>query len=214
MCIYCGTQAASTRDHIPPKCLFPGAREDLLTVPACTHCNNGASHDDEYFRLFLTANENAVHGEILERALAAVGRSLERTEARGLLESIVDSLRQVEVFSREGLYLGDTEGLVIDRERVTRVVERVTRGLYYHETGTPLSPDAEVSVAFTWGFPGVSDEAIAKFAEAAAMLPRLKTLADGQFKYGGLCVPNSRDSGWMMEFYRGIGFMARTGTGT
>ena len=53
-CTYCGGVAGS-RDHIPPKNLFPKPRtNDLISVPSCVGCNKAFSKDDEYLRFVLT----------------------------------------------------------------------------------------------------------------------------------------------------------------
>jgi hypothetical protein len=49
-CAYCGAAADLTRDHVPPRVVFPKPRpKDLITVPACRPCNVSAGPDDEYF---------------------------------------------------------------------------------------------------------------------------------------------------------------------
>src|SRR2546429_3258847 len=54
-CAYCGTAPATTRDHVPPKGTFSAPRpDDLITVPSCTPCNQGASDRDERFRAYLS----------------------------------------------------------------------------------------------------------------------------------------------------------------
>jgi hypothetical protein len=41
-----------TRDHIPPKGIFPTPRSnDLITVPSCASCNRAACESDELFRV-------------------------------------------------------------------------------------------------------------------------------------------------------------------
>lgn len=46
-CLCGGTQAATTRDHIPPKSLFDNShRPHGIVVPACQECNNGSSTAD------------------------------------------------------------------------------------------------------------------------------------------------------------------------
>ena len=55
ICAYCGSPSPTTRDHIPPKGVFPSPRpDDLITVPSCAACNQGASGTDEFFRTFLS----------------------------------------------------------------------------------------------------------------------------------------------------------------
>lgn len=53
-CVMCGREKACSRDHVPPKCIFPDPRPgDLVTVPACTVCNMHRSGLDEQFKVFL-----------------------------------------------------------------------------------------------------------------------------------------------------------------
>jgi hypothetical protein len=57
-CYLCGAPA-TTRDHIPPRGLFPQPRpNNLITVPACRSCNHDRSLDDEYFRDVVAAGSN------------------------------------------------------------------------------------------------------------------------------------------------------------
>lgn len=52
-CFNCGAPS-ETRDHVPPKGVFPAPRpKQLITVPACRKCNNSTKLDDEYFRWFV-----------------------------------------------------------------------------------------------------------------------------------------------------------------
>lgn len=47
-CIYCGNEG-NTRDHVPPKLLFPKPRGPMVTVPACLTCNKCIEKDDVLF---------------------------------------------------------------------------------------------------------------------------------------------------------------------
>lgn len=59
-CYLCGSTENLTRDHIPPKGLFPKPRpSNLYTVPCCYSCNNGAAKEDEYFRVATSSLINA-----------------------------------------------------------------------------------------------------------------------------------------------------------
>ena len=53
-CVYCGSTDDPTRDHVPPRAVFPKPRPtNLVTVPACRACNSSAAADDEYFAAVL-----------------------------------------------------------------------------------------------------------------------------------------------------------------
>jgi hypothetical protein len=52
-CYWCG-EAATSREHVPPKGLFPqGKNNQLITVPSCEKHNEALSDVDEKFRVFV-----------------------------------------------------------------------------------------------------------------------------------------------------------------
>ena len=53
-CVYCGTNVATTKDHVLPECLFlPPLPNNLIRVPACQPCNLKLSQDQDYLRDYL-----------------------------------------------------------------------------------------------------------------------------------------------------------------
>src|SRR5438105_15027083 len=104
-CAYC-PQPATTRDHLPPECMFtPPLRIDLVTVPACKTCNNGASADDEAFRnefsiLSGSFGESANAAERLRISLRSIRRN------RRVRRRLVVGAKPIERYSQGGLYLG------------------------------------------------------------------------------------------------------------
>jgi len=66
---YCCEKAATTKDHIPPKCFFPEKkylsnsnpdyRSQLITVPSCSERNNFRSKDDEYTAAVIAMNSKS-----------------------------------------------------------------------------------------------------------------------------------------------------------
>lgn len=55
-CYLCGSLKDLTKDHIPPKNLFPNPKpSDLITVPCCKKCNEEMSTIDESFRVFVSS---------------------------------------------------------------------------------------------------------------------------------------------------------------
>src|SRR5579883_1467965 len=52
-CYLCGATDSLTKDHVPPKNLFPDPKpKNLITVACCANCNAKFSKDDEAFRLW------------------------------------------------------------------------------------------------------------------------------------------------------------------
>ncbi len=140
-CAYCG-QPATTVDHIPPKRLFtPPLPSNLVTVPACTKCNNGASNDDEVFRnemaiLCGSFRESATAAERLQVSIRALRRN------KKTLRNFVLSAQRVDRYSQGGIYLGPGYAVPIDRAVHQRVNERIVRGLYKHHVGKRLGNTA------------------------------------------------------------------------
>lgn len=55
-CYLCGSTENLTKDHIPPKNLFPSPKPtDLITVWCCRECNEKFSLIDESFRVFTSS---------------------------------------------------------------------------------------------------------------------------------------------------------------
>lgn len=77
VCAYCGEYGPTSRDHVPPKNLFPKPRTaDLITVPACERCHSGSSKDDDYFRAALLTSELLEGDPGAERVINELMRSL------------------------------------------------------------------------------------------------------------------------------------------
>jgi len=86
-CYWCG-KPATTRDHVPPKCLFPeykdinevygkNFRNNLITVPSCKKHNLSKSNDDEYLMACLGARVGN-NGIAFVHAHTKIKRTLER----------------------------------------------------------------------------------------------------------------------------------------
>lgn len=148
VCAYCGKYGPVSRDHIPPKNLFPKPRTaDLITVPACEQCHSGSSKDDDYFRAALLTSELFEGNPEAERSMNELQRSLSERKGRRFLSLLVSSIEKVDVWSPQGsIYLGKKDAFRIDRERINAVLSRIIRGLYFHEMGHPVPQDYKVMV--------------------------------------------------------------------
>ena len=137
-CYHCGAKA-TTREHVPPKCMFPeGFRHNLITVPSCDRHNLAKTKDDEYLRSVLAvAPGNNTHclglldGKILP--------SLDRRPH--LVGTLFPALQPLQV---DGL---ETAMFTLDRERFERSVVAVARGLFFHEYERRIAGEARVA----WG---------------------------------------------------------------
>ncbi|NKB80897.1 MAG: hypothetical protein GKS05_03165 [Nitrospirales bacterium] len=144
-CVYCG-QPVSTQDHVPPKCLFPEPRPSLITVPACYSCNNGLSQDDEYFRTVLVSELRVSEHAEAQKLRPTIKRSLQRPKAQGFRISMLKILKKIPLMTVGGLYYEEGIAMKVDGSRISRVLERVTKGLFYHHFNRPLPTDYSISV--------------------------------------------------------------------
>ncbi|MFC2094957.1 HNH endonuclease [Candidatus Bipolaricaulota bacterium] len=137
-CFICGEPATSV-DHIPPRSFFPKtkdmpsgvaeARKNLITVPACRDHNELYAKDDEVasYVILLTSKANSLGvRQFKQKAMRAISRS------KGLIAAI---FKKIEVYKLpDGTEMPTVQ---FDADRVSRVMERIARGLFYHEFGKP-----------------------------------------------------------------------------
>jgi hypothetical protein len=131
-------QAATTREHIPPRCLFPEKkdasgvdyRKGLLTVPSCDDHNCGKSADDEYLMMVMTGyfQNNAVAQKQIQSKITRAW-----VRAPTVPKSIVKNPAVVR-------YAG-AEYLAFEVEkRFDRSLSWIANGLHFLETGKQASP--------------------------------------------------------------------------
>ncbi len=128
-CYLCGTTENLTREHIPPKCLFPKpvpTNLRLHTVPCCYPCNNSASQDDEYLRLATSLYFNGN-----EKAKKAWARVVESTLPKGRIRDRVSAIRESMKPTVVETPLGeiDASQVHIDAEQINRCLVRITKGI-------------------------------------------------------------------------------------
>jgi hypothetical protein len=133
-----------SRDHIPPRKLFPQPwTDDLITVAACGDCNNQSSADDEYFIWMVTMSAKAVGHEAVKARQQRLSMHASDRRRR-MATNVLKATRRVEVTTPAGLYLGHATGYNVDLVRVNRVLERIVRGLYFVEREVRAPEEAVV----------------------------------------------------------------------
>lgn len=133
LCAYCDASPAVTRDHVVPKCLFSRPYPpNLVTVPACLECNRDKAIDDDFLRDYLTVDfagsESPIASEIFETKMR---RSVSRNSSE-LGREILRNARMRPFYTKGGVYLGEFAQADIPEDRVTRVLGRLIRGLFFH----------------------------------------------------------------------------------
>lgn len=214
-CVYCGSKSNLTRDHIPPRALFgKPPPNNLITVPACKECNSGASKDDEYFVSRLALRDEAYQNSDARDAMMRFVRSLEKPKQMGLRRAFTKSLFEVPQFTTSGLYIGKRGGVNVDLVRLSRVADRIVRGLYFHETKSRLPRDCKVTA---WAEDGLIDvpSDVVESLKQTIVLPLLrqpeKAVGRGTFEYRYLFARDEpKASGWLLSFYGCTVFLCLT----
>ena len=215
-CVYCGRLAVLTADHIPPKALCSKPRPaDLIVVPACELCNGGASKDDEYFKTVMVLKDLAGSHPEAASIRPSVFRGLAMPKKAQFTRRIMSGVRHVSLRTPAGLYAGKSAAFDVDLVRLDKVVERVTRGLYWHHhEHVRLPSDHEVHV---WSEEGLRELSIADAAKLRRTLvdPVLRnpgrSIGRGVLNYRFAAGDRPHVSGWWLEFYGDVRFVAFSG---
>jgi hypothetical protein len=191
VCVYCGGSSAPTRDHVPPKAIFPRPHpNDLVTVPSCQACNTGISQQDEEFAYFLSLYVGAA---TLDTKTFFSQRAVGTARHNRRLREHVRSTAQP-------IYFTTAAGVIFDRgvkipwrsQAHQPILHRIIRGLYYHAYGEVLPPTHPVEAKFATRLP-----------DPGVQLPwSTGQLAGGRFRYAYCRAPEDRrQSLWLFEFY-------------
>jgi hypothetical protein len=134
-CAYCGVNAAETKDHVIPKCLFPDPLPWMVTVPACRLCNEAKSKNDTYLRDMLAfdinCGEHPAANALMQGKITRAMRGNKSEFARQL----VGNNRRVELRTPTGLYVGYGYSVPLDVGRVNEIFTTIARGVYYQLAG-------------------------------------------------------------------------------
>lgn len=193
-------------EHVVPKCLFPpGAKKNLIQLPAHVKCNSSFSLDDEYFRFCMTARAAPYEGSAKKLWDGPVMRGFHRPERPGLKKSVLDKLLPIDAHSDSGIYLGTAEAMFQDANRILRVVNRIARGIYASRTGKILPSD--------WPVQSAMIDFIAAKEIIDHMRMRLVPLGEQVFHYSWKHLEGDNREGllWLV-FYGGVHFFSCIGT--
>lgn len=198
ICIYCQNEPGTTKDHTPPKNLFPAnSRNNLITVPCCRSCNDGFSADEEYFQAIISSiGESQKHHEA-KTILSKVLRSFEREQSIGFRTSLRNSISQARIFSHSGLYLGKGNKINVKMDRIYRVIEKTTLGLLFEEMGFLLPDDYSVRSEYIEHISQIN-----KLFEIFKNCPRKRVFDKSIFSYKSAQLEaDNPSSAWLLTFY-------------
>ena len=207
LCCLCGIRPATTKDHIPPKCIFPSPRPvDIITVPACEECNEGTSAIDEEFRVFVSmfAGKRTAEAERLweNQTLSTVKKN------RRLLDKATSACQPGYITSKHGIILG-TVDLVVWDDSMSQIIDKMIRGLYFYHFGQILADRVDITVKQV-NILTMNDIERNNLRECLKPLP-CNYVADGQFLYRyARANDNPLRSVWFFIFHSSLMVMGHT----
>ena len=192
---------ASSREHCPPRALFPrGHRHNLLTVPSCEEHNGRKSQDDEYLAYVVAVHHqsNAFAEDCQKRLFRAI------TRRPSLGKKIFHDISPVEL---EGV---ETGAFSVDMGRLNRGLEAIVAGLYFRDQGRPMRHVPRVHTdAFYWKDDKsalVRDpdmDALQAIVDQGLQSAPLKSENPDVFWYRSMYQPDGRFV-MQMKFFRGL----------
>jgi len=214
LCVYCGAGGKLTRDHVPPKGIFPKPRpSNLIAIPACSECNQGNSKDDEYFRLALNVRADlSIHPEV-QKGQRVVMRSLLDPNKPGMRQSFLNNIRLVEQTTPSGLFIKHQLALQTDTNRLRNVVKRTMKGLFYYHKKHRLPEKYDVFVCDEDNFVQWPDLERKKFDPIINTLKKQNpvTIGKGVFSYRfGFNSDDSDSTYWIFTFYERVSYLGLT----
>lgn len=147
----CG-QPATSREHVPPKCIFPERkdsegrdfRDQLIRVPSCDLHNLQKSKDDEFLMVSLAGifGNNSIG---YQHKLSKVNRAIRRSSGR-LLDAVFQK-REHFLITRDNHFIEVIWGTP-DYARLTHCFECIAFGLYFQQFRTRFCGKLRVQVGF------------------------------------------------------------------
>lgn len=193
LCVLCGRRDADTRDHVPPRSIFPSPRPpNLITVPACRECNVGHSEADELFAVFLSLHlgrDQPVTASLFnERALRST-RHNHRLRTR-----LISQAEKVSLCTASGLLYGEAVRIPWDSRAFTNVITVTIRGLFFHHYGELLDPSYSVRVQFLRDISGAIHDMADPWPGGS--------VGGDQFVYRCTrAASGPQDSAWLLQFF-------------
>lgn len=149
-CYLCGIRDADSWDHVPPKNLFPNDYQlKGYKLPCCKECNNKYAKDEEYVRdRFSIAGFDPVARKVFkEKVQPSYLRPYSAFQFETKLDRILKDLTKIDI-KRGEIYLGSATAIKFKEDRVKRVIDKITRGLYFAFTDKRIPDDYKVEVYF------------------------------------------------------------------
>lgn len=186
-CYMCDKPATS-REHAPPKCLFPkeehslsgeNRRRGMITVPSCDEHNGDKSADDSYLMQILPMSIGL--NEVAEFYFKSKVSSLVEKDKK-FLKRLNDTAIPVTVHDTETDTFTRTVMFKADHKRILGALNMNARAIYFYHHQTKLNAPFKTFVNFSLieGSPKLNDLNHAVFTATDGMLNDVCAVRHGQ----------------------------------
>ncbi len=208
---YCGQVGKVTTDHVPPRSWFPEVVDyELITVPACSPCNQGWAADAEYMRSVLVVDHRSNSNPSARELQSKVIRGFARHGRGGPTADIVGTMREVELRSAAGLFVGTTGAFDPNIDKLEHVCSQIVRGLYWSHAGTRLPETHGVGAYIVAAFTPKNAEQRESIEQLIALGLGGNTRELGDVFKFDYRLMGAGSSAWVMQFYEGFVAIAAT----
>lgn len=197
-CVYCCERKGVTKDHVIASQFFPEPRpSNLITVPACSICNEEKRQLEEYACTSFVAHSSALEASqsAIQLADAKLLKWLEkRAKLRELLAGRIVPVKVPPELRAKGIQFG----IALDPKKIEPLIERITRGLVFAFWKQLLPSGVSVKASFD-----VEDRFLHQFGASFKTHKSTKgELGDRVFAYAYQSVNNDPlQSIWLYGFY-------------
>ena len=192
LCYLCGKPGADTKDHIPPRGIFPkNPSGQLITVPAHRKCNNQFSKDDEWIRNFIIA-VSWKSPKAQEAWKEQVLPSWEKNP--GAKKAFQQRLISIGVKDPLSGTITKQTGVKIGKAIMNPQIARWTRGLFYDRFKRPIPGNIKVSCE------KITPEAFISLIKEG-IRPEWITVELGVFKYTYIAANENKHIGFAIFIF-------------
>lgn len=159
LCYMCDSVATS-REHAPPRCIFPEKkdmgdgrdyRKNLIVVPSCDTHNLEKSENDLYLQLVIV--NGYFNNPLAEKQFSTkLSRAFQRRPA--LLSGFHSTAKPVAVDGTE------TVAVTVDQSRFNDSMDHVIRALYFHTFGERLDAGLQIHSPLMLAMEGAQAERV------------------------------------------------------
>lgn len=209
VCYLCARPGADTKDHIPPRDIFPEKPTgQLITVPAHYNCNHCFHKEDELFRNLIAAASTRTPEGYRAWKEQVVPSWQDNPRAKKDLQK-----RLTSVWIKDAVSGGLLRSPAVkqDLELVQRQIDRWTRGLFYHKFKEPMPMNWKVKVD-KLNPPEVSLVPFLNYLAKEGLRPKWVHVEPNVFSYTYITSEEGRDVGFaIFVFFNTEVYLGATG---